>query len=54
MTFWKTILISRSSMESMNFNQIIHCAAAMVAKNDYSRFSHRTAWGKKKKTEAFP
>jgi hypothetical protein len=45
--FCDILKTKRSSME--NFNQIIHCAAAMVAKNDYSRFSHRTAWGKKEK-----
>ena len=41
----------RNSMEI--FNRKIHCAAALVAKNDYSRFSHRTAWGKKEKSWDF-
>ena len=49
--FCDILKTKRSSME--NFNRIIHCAAAMVAKNDYSRFSHRTAWGKKEKSWDF-
>ena len=49
--FFDILETKRSSME--NFNRIIHCAAALVAKNDYSRFSHRTAWGKKEKSWDF-